>query len=343
MSDRQIVQLEGATSNALAQIVGTGNVREGLRRVEENVRDVIDVCRARGFVQRFDGQREFFGLPAWQLLGMSYGLLPFIEWTRPLPDGWEARAVVRTVEGTDIGSAEAMALRTERNRKHSSEHDLRAMAQTRAQRNALRSVLGSALVLAGFDFADPDQPATRDQVKAIWTLAGQAGLSRVEAHERAGVVSMLELTREQATELIDDLQTLSGSARPTGERAARADPDAGGVDVASPDASASSAQSAPLSREGPARENAGEGYAAVHAGGGGVSGKGTEPPSAQRSAWVRWNTALLNFGRPELARGLTKRALRAAGREYPPAADWPPDLLEECAELLEAATERGHE
>jgi hypothetical protein len=195
-----------ASSTALAQIVGTGNTRAALERVEENVRDVIDVCRERGFVQRFDGQREFFGLPAWQLLGMTYGLLPFVEWSRPIADGFEARAVVRTVEGVDIGAAEAQCCSTEPHKRKSTDHDLRAMAQTRAMRNALRSVLGSALVLAGFDFADPEAPATRDQIKAIWTLAGRRGLDRDTAHELAGVGSMLDLTREQATELLDELE-----------------------------------------------------------------------------------------------------------------------------------------
>jgi hypothetical protein len=132
------VQQGGATSNALAQIIGTGSVRAGLQRVEENVRDVIDVCRQRGFVQRFGGDREFFGLPAWQMLGATYGLLPFVEWSRQLEggSGWEARAVVRTLECIDVGAAEAMCTHDEPNRRRSSEHDLRAMAQTRAQRNA---------------------------------------------------------------------------------------------------------------------------------------------------------------------------------------------------------------
>ena len=188
---------------ALATIVGTGSVRGALATLETNVRDVIDVARARGFVASYGGGREFYGLPAWQLLGASYGLLPFVEWTRPVTDGWEARAVVRTVEGNDIGAAEAMCVRSEPNKRRSSDHDLRAMAQTRAQRNALRSVLGSALVLAGFDFADPDAPATKDQTKALWTLADKHGWSREEAHERAGVESLTLLTREQASELID--------------------------------------------------------------------------------------------------------------------------------------------
>jgi len=216
---RELAGERGASSVALAQIVGNGSVREGLRRVEENVRDVIEVARSRGFVATYGGGREFYGLPAWQLLGATYGLLPFVEWTRPIDGGWEARATVRTIEGVDVGAAEAMATRSEPHKNRSSDHDLRAMAQTRAQRNALRSVLGSALVLAGFDFADPDAPATTDQTKALWTLADRHGWSREEAHERAGVRSLKELTREQASEMIDlwsDV-TETGAAEETGD------------------------------------------------------------------------------------------------------------------------------
>lgn len=203
-----IATAEGASSVALGQIVGTGDVRQALGRLEQNVRDVIDVARDRGFVMRDDrgGGREFFGLPAWQLLGATYGLLPFVEWSRKLADGsgYEARAIVRTMDGVDIGAAEAECSSSEPNKRRSTNHDLRAMAQTRAMRNALRSVLGSALVLAGFDFADPDAPATTEQVKALWTLAGKHDWSREEAHERAGVSSMKLLTREQAAELLDN-------------------------------------------------------------------------------------------------------------------------------------------
>jgi hypothetical protein len=306
VSDRAI-EPAAASSVALAQIVGTGNTRAALERVEENVRDVIDVCRERGFVQRFDGQREFFGLPAWQLLGMTYGLLPFVEWSHPIADGFEARAVVRTVEGVDIGAAEAQCTSTEPNKRRSTDHDLRAMAQTRAMRNALRSVLGSALVLAGFDFADPDAPATRDQIKAIWTLAGRRGLDRDAAHELAGVPSMLDLTREQATELLDELEG-AGSAMP--------------------------ANAAP--QEGPPSENGGEGAVQVGAPVV-VVGEGTAAAGGDPTAWNAYRYALEALPKPELAPALTRRTIRAAGLEGPPQADWPAELLFELAELLESA------
>jgi hypothetical protein len=200
--------------DALSQILGTGDTRAMLAQVERNVRDVIDVARDRGFVRRFDGPHEFFGLPAWQLLGMTYGLVPFIEWTRPVDNGWEARSVVKTRDGVEVGAAEAMCTRSERNRRNADDHTLRAMAQTRANRNALRGALGAALVLAGFDFADPDAPATKEQIGVLHQLEREIGWSHEQGHVEAGDVgSFKELTREEASVLIDRWTSLRDQAQ----------------------------------------------------------------------------------------------------------------------------------
>ena len=195
--------------DALSQIIGTGDTRAMLEQVEANVRDIIEVARDRGFVRRYgEGQHEFFGLPAWQLLGMTYGVTPFVEWSRPIDNGWEARAVVRTRDGQEIAAAEAMCVRTEPNRRNAPDHTLRAMAQTRANRNALRSCMGAALVLAGFDFADPEAPATKGQIGILHQLERDLGWSHDEAHDLAGVDSFKDLNRETAAELIDAWSTL---------------------------------------------------------------------------------------------------------------------------------------
>lgn len=212
MSDSTAIERR-EVGDALSQIVGTGDTRALLEQVEANVRSIIDVARARGFVRHYgESQQEFYGEPAWALLGMTYGLVPFIEWTRPVDNGWEARAVLRTRDGQEVASAEAMCTRTEPGRRNASDHTLRAMAQTRARRNALRSALGAALVLAGFDFADPEAPATPAQVGLLHQLERELGWSPEEGHRAAGVGSYKELTREQAAELIDAWTALRDSA-----------------------------------------------------------------------------------------------------------------------------------
>src|SRR6266540_4817100 len=199
--------------DALSQVLGTGNTKAMLAQVEENVKAVIDVARDRGFVRRYgESNQEFYGEPAWSLLGLTYGLVGFVEWTRKVDNGWEARAVARTRDGVDVAAAEAMCTRTEGNRRNAPEHTLRAMAQTRARRNALRSALGAALVLAGFDFPDPEAPATDEQVGLLHLLERETGLSAEEGHAQAGVESYRDLTREQASELIELWQRPPGAS-----------------------------------------------------------------------------------------------------------------------------------
>ena len=188
--------------DALDKIVGTGDTRAMLAELERNVRDVIDIARDRGFVTRFNN-RDFFGFPAWSLLALTYGLVPFVAWTRMVENGWEARAIVRTREGSVVASAEAMCTRKESSRRSADDHTLRAMAQTRAMRNALRSCLGAALVMAGFDFADPEAPATNEQVGMLHQLERELGMPHDEGHALANVASYKELNREDASTLID--------------------------------------------------------------------------------------------------------------------------------------------
>jgi len=202
--------------DALSTILGTGDTRSALAQVERNVKDIIEVCRDRGFITQFNREgkvSEFYGFPAWQLLSMTYGVTPIVEWTKPVDGGYMARAVAQTRDGTIVGAAEALCLRKELKKQSSTDHTLMALAQTRAQRNALRSAFGAALVLAGFDFADPDAPATNPQVGMLHQLERDLGWTHDEGHTEAGVDSYKDLSREQAAEVIDRWQAIK-DARP---------------------------------------------------------------------------------------------------------------------------------
>jgi len=194
---------QAAPSGALARIVGTGDVTSTIRAIERVAQDVVDLARERGFVHRFGESGEWFASPTWSLIAATFGVVAVTEWTRRLDGGWEARAAARTFDGHMIAAAEAMALRAEPGKQRMSEHSLRATAQTRAQRNALRSALGWALVMAGWDLAVPEAPATRKQVVALHARATELGWAPAERHVRAGVESFNDLTREQAGELLE--------------------------------------------------------------------------------------------------------------------------------------------
>jgi hypothetical protein len=87
----------------------------------------------------------------WTLLGTMLGVFPVVEWTRQLPDGWEARVEARTLAGQVVGAAEAECLRTESMWKNRDDYALRSMAQTRATSKALRGPLGFVVTLAGYE------------------------------------------------------------------------------------------------------------------------------------------------------------------------------------------------
>jgi hypothetical protein len=105
---------------------------------------------AAGMVQRIGG-REHVRVEGWQTLGAMAGVTTRIAWSRPLDDGWEARAEVITADGRIIGSGEGMCTHAERNWIRRDAYALRSMAQTRAVSRALRGVLAFVMTLAGHD------------------------------------------------------------------------------------------------------------------------------------------------------------------------------------------------
>jgi hypothetical protein len=180
---------------------------------------------------------------AWQTLAAFFGLSVSCEWTREVRDaegssiGWEARAVVRRGERT-ISAAEAQCTTDEPNWRGKPAFQLRSMAQTRASVKALRQALAWVVVLAGYQptpaeeveaavdsspaaAGAPQGPrqegATDAQRRAIWArwkeLAKEAGIQddmiRLLVKARYGVEHSRELTRAQASELLDWLRNAS--------------------------------------------------------------------------------------------------------------------------------------
>ena len=261
--------------DALSTILGTGDTRAALAVLERNIRDIIEVARERGFVTHFRDvnkktgevrESDFYGFPTWQLLGMTYGVTPLVDVLEPIDGGWKAHAVASTRDGQVVGGAFGLCLRKEPGKQYKSDHDLAAMAQTRAQRNALRGALGAALVLAGFDFPDPEAPATNEQIGLLHQLEREIGWTHEQGHVEAGDVSSYkELTREEAsvyidrwTEIRDEAQGGGAFNTSTGTEghASSPHPDQSGVqDDVAPDevGTASGDDEQAIAREGEAR------------------------------------------------------------------------------------------
>lgn len=93
---------------------------------------------------------QYLEFEDWQLIGTFFQYSAGIEWTRKLPSGYEAKAVLYNKDGVVVGGAEAMCTREEMNWKTKPEFQIRSMAQTRAMAKALRSKFGAVAVLAGY-------------------------------------------------------------------------------------------------------------------------------------------------------------------------------------------------
>ncbi len=96
------------------------------------------------------GGKEYPQVEAWLTLAAMLRLTTVCEWSRAVPDGWEARVYVRDASGATVGAAEAQCLATERSKRTWEGYAIRSMAQTRATSKALRSVLGFIMTLAGY-------------------------------------------------------------------------------------------------------------------------------------------------------------------------------------------------
>lgn len=101
------------------------------------------------------GARPHINVEGWTTLGAMTGHTAVIEWTRVCQDdrgesGYEARAVLLNGAGAQVGAAEAMCTRSERDWKNRDSFALRAMAQTRAISRAFRSKLDFIVKIAGY-------------------------------------------------------------------------------------------------------------------------------------------------------------------------------------------------
>lgn len=174
-------------------------------RVADALKDIVVKKKLVSMIQ----SKEYPLVEAWQTLAVMLGLATICEWTRQVPDGWEARVIVQR-NGLTIAAAEAQCLRSEKSKKSWEDYAIRSMSQTRATSKSLRSVLGFIMVLAGYqatpaeEMPDPPAPAAKPGkpapvaddsgrkmgVEAIVRLCGKLG---IEVPESLEILSVEEL------------------------------------------------------------------------------------------------------------------------------------------------------
>lgn len=115
------------------------------------------------------GRKPHVNVEGWTFLASQFGLIPDVEWTKPLDDGWEARACLRRIsDGFAVSHAEAECRKSEDRWRNADSYAVRSMASTRAVSKVCRIALSSVMVLAGYSgtpaeemtFAETTQPGS---------------------------------------------------------------------------------------------------------------------------------------------------------------------------------------
>jgi len=137
-------------------LFGTDNPVEVVARATTIAGALADVIKQRRLYKHI-GESDHVFVEGWTLLGSMLGVFAEVEWSRPLENGWESRAVARTLAGRVVGAAESMCSRSESKWKSRDDYAIRSMAQTRAVSKALRLPLGFIMELAGYSATPADE------------------------------------------------------------------------------------------------------------------------------------------------------------------------------------------
>ena len=88
---------------------------------------LVQVVKDQGLAKNLGGDRPHVSVEGWTFLASQFGLIPDVEWTRPLPDGWEARVALRRMsDGVAISHAESECRSAESNWKDSDSYAVRS-------------------------------------------------------------------------------------------------------------------------------------------------------------------------------------------------------------------------
>jgi hypothetical protein len=142
-------------------LFGTDNPEAVVQRASAVATSLGAVINERKLFASIGGKKHV-QVEGWTLLGSMLGVFAEIEWSRPLENGWEARAVARTLNGNVVGAAEAMCTTNEGRWRSADTYAVRSMAQTRAVSKALRMPLGFIMHLAGYS-ATPAEEVPDEQ------------------------------------------------------------------------------------------------------------------------------------------------------------------------------------
>lgn len=111
--------------------------------------------------------KKYVWVEGWTTMGAMLGVLPSIIDTKRLDDAptWEAKAVIKSVDGREYTSADAMCSAKEKRWVGRDEYAIRSMAQTRAISKCYRLAFGWIMKLAGYE-PTPAEEITEEMSQA---------------------------------------------------------------------------------------------------------------------------------------------------------------------------------
>ena len=154
--------------------------------------------------------KQYLFFEDWQMLGKFFGVAARVLSTEEIikqgkPIGYLAKAAA-VHQGYEVSTAEAECTIREPNWGSKPMFQLRSMAQTRACAKSLRNCLGWVAVLAGYEATSAEEivvppGAERRLLLQLVDVARDKGYSKSEILEFAGVLSLNDLSTEQAAHI----------------------------------------------------------------------------------------------------------------------------------------------
>lgn len=196
---------------------GTIEPKELVKKATQVANELSPIVEKKKLFTMISG-KKYVQAEGWTTMGAMLGAFPEVEWTRKLPNGWEARVNIRTLLGQVISSAEAMCTRDERNWKTRDEYAIRSMAQTRATGKAFRLPFAWIMTLAGYEATPAEEMGETPTKTAYSPQLSPAQSAKIyamlhnfrktkEELEQALKKPIKELTKEQASKLIEKLES----------------------------------------------------------------------------------------------------------------------------------------
>ena len=153
MADTEVIDVESTDLVPVGQvsIYASQDPEEQLAEAQRRSKVLLQVITDQELAVSFGGGRKHVQVEGWLFLASQFGLMPDIEWTRELDNGWEARCALRRLsDGQVISHADAECRTAESNWNNRDSYAVRSMAETRAVSKVCRIALSSVMVMAGF-------------------------------------------------------------------------------------------------------------------------------------------------------------------------------------------------